>query len=31
MKLFDQSNPVNLLPFLGTVCYYPHFFNKEIK
>jgi alkylated DNA repair dioxygenase AlkB len=31
MKLFDQSNPVNLLPFLGTVCYYPHFFNKELS
>lgn len=31
MNLFDQSNPENLLPFLGRVCYYPHFFSKELS
>lgn len=31
MNLFDQSNQENLLPFLGRVCYYPHFFSKELS
>jgi alkylated DNA repair dioxygenase AlkB len=29
MKLFDQADPDNILPVLGQVYYYPHFFDRE--